>query len=66
MQSGFKFSHSVTAYQLNRTGDWYLNIDEGQYTAMIFANLKRAFGTVDHKILLKELGKYGVIGHENA
>ena len=41
-------------------------MDKGQYTAMIFVDLKKAFDTVNHEILLKKLEKYGVTGSENA
>ena len=41
-------------------------MDKGQYAAMIFIDLKKAFDTVDHKILLKKLKRYGVIDSENA
>ena len=41
-------------------------MDKGQYAAMIFVDLKKAFNTVDHTILLNKLDKYGVIGSENA
>ena len=41
-------------------------MDKGQYTAIIFVDLKKAFDTVNHEILLKKLEKYGVIGSENA
>ena len=40
-------------------------MDKGQYTAMVFIDLKKAFDTVDHEILLKKLTKYGIIGLEN-
>ena len=36
------------------TNDWYLNIDKGKYTGLIFIDLKKAFDTVDHEILLKK------------
>ena len=51
---------------LKCTSNWYLDMDKGQYTAMIFVDLKKAFDTVNHEILLKKLEKYGVIGSENA
>ena len=35
-------------------------MDDGRYTANIFIDLKKAFNTVDHDILLAKLRKYGV------
>ena len=34
-------------------------LDAGNYTAGVFAELKKAFDTVDHNILLEKLGYYG-------
>ena len=64
-QSGFKSLHSVVTCLLNCTNDWYINMDRGQYTAMVFIDLKKAFDTIDHEILVKKLTKYGIIGLEN-
>ena len=64
-QSGFRSLHSVVTCLLNCTNEWYINMDKGQYTAMVFIDLKKAFDTVDHEILLKKLTKYGIIGLEN-
>lgn len=41
-------------------------MDMGQYTALIFIDLKKAFDTVHHEILLKKIKKYGVNGLKNA
>ena len=49
---------------MKNTNDWYLNIDKGEYTGLIFIDLKKAFDTVDHNILLQKLEKYGVNGLE--
>ena len=46
------------------TNDWYVNIDRGKYTGLIFIDLKMAFDTVNHDILLKKLEKYGINGLE--
>ena len=48
-QYGFHNIHSVVSCLLNCTNDWYVNIDRGKFTAMIFIVLKKAFDTVDHK-----------------
>ena len=61
-----KSLHSVATCLLKCTSDWCLNMDRGHYTAMIFVDLKKAFDTVNHEILLRELKKYGVIRCENA
>ena len=65
-QSGFRFLHSVVTCLLKCTSDWHLDMDKGQYTAMMIVDLKKAFNTIDHEILLKKLKKYAVIGTENA
>ena len=37
-------------------------LDAGNYTAGVFIDLKKAFDTVDHKILLEKLDYYGIRG----
>ena len=37
-------------------------MDKGQYTSVSFIDLKKAFDTVDHQILLNELKVYGLSG----
>ena len=64
-QSGFRLLHSVTAALMASTNDWYLNIDKGKYTGLVFIDLKKAFDTVDHKILVDKLKMYGVNGLEH-
>ena len=41
-----------------------MNIDRGEYTAALFIDLKKAFDTVDHEILLLKLDIYGLKGKE--
>ena len=64
-QSGFRLLHSVATALMASTNDWYLNIDNGKYTGLIFIDLKKAFDTVDHEILLEKLKMYGVTGLEH-
>ena len=59
-QSGFRPLHSTVTALLDATNDWYLNIDDGQINAVLFLDLKKAFDTVDHTILLKKLKHYGL------
>ena len=48
---------------LKGTSDWYIDIDNGRYTVMIFIDLKIAFDTIDHQILLDKMQFYEITGH---
>ena len=41
------------------------NMDKGMYFCGIFIDLKKAFDTVSHTLLLKKLYHYGVWGNVN-
>ena len=51
---------------LEATDTWAYNIDRGKISAVVFPDLKKVFGTVDHKILLSKLNLYGIndIAHQ--
>ena len=63
-QSGFRTLHSTVIYLLFGTNDWYITIEKGKYTANIFADLKKAFDTVNNSLLIEKLSKYGIPGLE--
>jgi len=61
-QSGFRCLHSTVTALLESTNSWAYNIDHGQVNAVVFLDLKKAFDTVDHGILLSKLNAYGLGG----
>ena len=59
-QSAFQKLCSTITSLIDITDHWYENIDRRQLNLAIFLDLKKAFDTVDHKILLEKLRKYGI------
>ena len=61
-QAAFRKLYSTITSLINRTDSWYSTMDRKEVNLAIFLDLKKAFDTVDHTILLAKLEKYGIRG----
>ena len=62
MQFGFRFNHSTEHALISITEKIRDALDSGNIACGVFIDLKKAFDTVNHKILLKKLLHFGVRG----
>ena len=62
-QSGFLRLHSTVICLLKNTDVWYNGLDLRKLVGLVFIVLKKAFDTVDHGILCKNLEYYGIQQH---
>ena len=58
-QSGFRPLHSTATCLLKQVNDWLRNIDNGLINGIVQIDIKKAFDSVDHNILIEKLTAYG-------
>ena len=61
-QFGFRIDYSTNNALMTIAERIQKQLDAGNYTAGVFVDIKKAFDTVDHNILLEKLNYYGVRG----
>ena len=64
-QYGFLAKHSTISALIDLVDSIRNIIEKGEYALGIYLDLKKAFDTVDHNILLGKLDHYGIRGHSN-
>ena len=61
-QFGFRENHSTLQALIETVDNIKLDIDNNKLVCGIFADLSKAFDTVDHSILIKKIDYYGIRG----
>ena len=61
-QYGFRKGHSIQHVILDIVNTLQTNMSQGLFSCGIFIDIKKAFHTVDHDILLSKLHHYGFCG----
>merc|ERR1711867_19538 len=64
-QYGFRENRSTSLALMELVEDLTRSLDQRRHTIGVFIDLKKAFDTIDHKILLDKLQHYGLRGNAN-
>lgn len=59
-QSGFRKDHSCHTALTQLVDKWLLSINNNEFCGAVFVDFAKAFDVIDHKLLVKKLGLYGL------
>ena len=59
LQFGFRQKHSMSDALIHLTDKIREQLDKGNFACSIFVDFQKAFGTVDHQILIQKLNYCG-------
>ena len=63
-QSGFRKLHSTVTALIKIYDKFLQSFDTGNFVGAVFIDLRKAFDTVDHGILLNKLRTFGIVDNE--
>ena len=61
-QFGFRLNYSTNSVLMSTVEKTQTQLDKGEFAAGVFVDLRKAFDTVDHRILTQKLEHYGIRG----
>ena len=61
-QFGFRLNYSTNSALMSIVENIQTQLDNGEFPIGVFVDLRKAFDTVDHRVLLQKLEHYGVRG----
>lgn len=61
-QSGFRPLHSTVTALIQMCDKWLSDMDNGMLTGVVFLDIRKAFDSINHSILLDKLKSYGISG----
>ena len=59
-QSGFRQNHSCHTALINLVDSWLSNINNNEFTGVLFVDFAKAFDVIDHDLLVRKLAVYGL------
>ena len=59
-QWGFRSIRSTTLAPSDYSYTWTLTVNRGDINSAVFLDMKKAFDTIDHRILVNKLSQYGI------
>ena len=57
-QSGFRSKHSTVTALIQMCDEWLENMDNGKLNGVIFLDIKKAFASINHRVLLNKMKKH--------
>ena len=64
-QHGFQPKHSTVTALIQMCDEWLENMDNGKINGVVFLDIKKAFDSINHRVLLNKMNEqFGIFGSE--